>query len=62
MNIIWYLLGCASGLGVKLAIDQYHYFKANQDAQDKQLEAWAIELREIRAERGADRRSEAERL
>lgn len=62
MNIIWYLLGCASGLGLKIAFDQYHYFKTNQDKQNEQLEAWIIELRELRAERQAERPREAKTL
>jgi len=48
MNILWFLIGCATGVGIKLAIDQYHYFQTNQDKQNEQLDAWAKELREIK--------------
>lgn len=47
MNIIWYILGIASGLGFKLVMDKYHQFKTEEEKRANRMEDLLVEWQAI---------------
>lgn len=54
LNLVYYILGLISGVGIKLLVDKYVLYEKNYDLREKKFDDWFTQVKAMEEKKKLD--------